>query len=446
MISKRLLVLSVLIISAMLINACSPPAVPPGDPEALIQTSVLQTRQAIASATPATPTAAATVTDTLAEPTRPVPMVTLTFTPTPPATGTPAPAPVLGALIEASFGGTETLPEGWPEQLTLSLPETVEGDGCVRLEELQLGFEARNYSLPAGKAEWCVCGLQAEPGTPLLGQLTGPAGVTETLTTFLQAGSTGGACFHFVHVFPPDTPRQPHEFRTQADGIELVDRFVPWAGVFLFENWQPQEEVAVQVYEQESGFFLGAEAFAADEDGRLVIQVGRLYPEQQVFLVAMGAADYRIAADPPGQRRLGFQNAGNEVEGELVDFNSGAVFEPRAEDDPFAPTPTNWLTWCREGAPSQVYLGDVVQVLPDTPVQASLRRQPSKNARISKYLQPGDRMVILEGPKCILDMVWWYVEMVNQDVEGWLLETEERTFFVEPVIMPNRPENRRSNP
>ncbi|HSO27922.1 MAG TPA: hypothetical protein VLS48_07605 [Anaerolineales bacterium] len=438
---NRFRFLNFIIMIGFLLSACGAPASPAIDSEAFIQTSVLQTRAALASDTPPPP-AATTPPPTVIQPS-PLPSAAPTASPT--ATATPVRNLVLGQLIDASRPERAFAPESWPAQLQLNMASSPEAERCQTLSELQLSFEPRDYSLPGGKADWCLCGIDAEPGDALVGSLAGPDGATATLTTTLEAGQDEKACFHFTHTFPLDTPRQVHEFRTTVAGLELIDRFIPWAGVFVFDGWQAEEEVEVQVYEPD-GDFMGGKQLTADDQGRLVVQVKRPTPEQPLLVVAAGLSGVQIALDPLEQKRLGFQNSDSLVSGDLVDLASDAPFTPIIAGDLFAPTPTDWLTWCSSGVPSRLYVGDIVQALADTPVQPTVRRQPGKNARIMVYLEPGETMQILEGPKCILDMVWWRVVMLDRDVEGWLMEVEERDFYVEPILSPNKPENRRSNP
>ena len=51
-----------------------------------------------------------------------------------------------------------------------------------------------------------------------------------------------------------------------------------------------------------------------------------------------------------------------------------------------------------------------------------LREMPSLNGNIKRYLQPGMKLQIIDGPAVVNDYNWWLVEIEESKIYGWVVE------------------------
>jgi sugar lactone lactonase YvrE len=62
-----------------------------------------------------------------------------------------------------------------------------------------------------------------------------------------------------------------------------------------------------------------------------------------------------------------------------------------------------------------------------------LHKEPGKDADLSGYIQPGQRVKIIDGPQCADGWVWWKVHNeINQD-EGWAAEGDSLEYWLIPL-------------
>ncbi len=85
------------------------------------------------------------------------------------------------------------------------------------------------------------------------------------------------------------------------------------------------------------------------------------------------------------------------------------------------------------GAPlSGLLLGDSVYLTPGTDLKTnSLRSQPGlKSSKIGEF-SIGQDAVILDGPRCADQIVWWRVR-TSASLEGWTAEGQGKSIFLTP--------------
>jgi hypothetical protein len=51
-----------------------------------------------------------------------------------------------------------------------------------------------------------------------------------------------------------------------------------------------------------------------------------------------------------------------------------------------------------------------------------LREMPSLNGQIKRYLQPGMKLKIVDGPAVVDNYNWWLVEIEESKIYGWVVE------------------------
>ena len=82
---------------------------------------------------------------------------------------------------------------------------------------------------------------------------------------------------------------------------------------------------------------------------------------------------------------------------------------------------------------SQLKVGMEAQVALEPPLPNRVRTNPNTNATILGYIDPGEKMEILEGPSCDQGWVWWKVRAFKDDLEGWTAEGDQDNYWLIPL-------------
>jgi hypothetical protein len=107
---------------------------------------------------------------------------------------------------------------------------------------------------------------------------------------------------------------------------------------------------------------------------------------------------------------------------------------PSATPTPL-PTATN-QAGCPGALPSRLQVGRTGVVSLDPPIANRVRREPDRNAEVLGQIMPGEKFIVLEGPRCADGWAWWRVRSRTQDLEGWSSEGDETTYWLLPATTP----------
>ena len=66
------------------------------------------------------------------------------------------------------------------------------------------------------------------------------------------------------------------------------------------------------------------------------------------------------------------------------------------------------------------------------PLANRVRRQPNTQSVVLGFLQPGEKMDILEGPVCYNNWIWWRVRSLETDLSGWTVEGDSADYWLVP--------------
>ena len=91
-------------------------------------------------------------------------------------------------------------------------------------------------------------------------------------------------------------------------------------------------------------------------------------------------------------------------------------------------------TWqpCPGTYPSRLHVGDHAYVSYDPPLSNRVRRQPNNQSVVLGFLQPGEKMEILDGPVCYNNWIWWQVRSLESDLSGWTVEGDSTGYWLVP--------------
>lgn len=89
-----------------------------------------------------------------------------------------------------------------------------------------------------------------------------------------------------------------------------------------------------------------------------------------------------------------------------------------------APEPTQ-----TPAVPTTVGIGVTVEVVNTDGLGLNMREGPGVTFAIVELLPEGTRLVIVDGPQEVDGFVWWKVQKVDSQVQGWVVEE-----YIKPVL------------
>jgi hypothetical protein len=108
------------------------------------------------------------------------------------------------------------------------------------------------------------------------------------------------------------------------------------------------------------------------------------------------------------------------------------------------PTPTNTPTitplptrpaaqLCPDAFPSRFVMGDQGAVSLDPPIRNNVRKDPGLDAELVGKLDPGEPFIVIGGPECKDQMVWWKVRSLETNLIGWTSEGQAGEYWLVPT-------------
>jgi hypothetical protein len=87
---------------------------------------------------------------------------------------------------------------------------------------------------------------------------------------------------------------------------------------------------------------------------------------------------------------------------------------------------------CEIGPYSRLVVGDRAHTLKEPPLPQRLHKEAAKETERTGWIQPGETVLILEGPVCAEDWVWWKVRTLTGGYTGWATEGDEDDYWLIP--------------
>jgi hypothetical protein len=158
------------------------------------------------------------------------------------------------------------------------------------------------------------------------------------------------------------------------------------------------------------------------------------------------ASGQKIAelATKPGLTRIFFGPGGvwtvSETEGLAFHIDQDAVSlisTVRVGNKPLptaTPAPRELeIQVCNSNYPTRLEAGANATVAEEPPIPNRVRESADKNSKILGELQPGESVILLEGPTCAGGWIWWRVQSnARTDLVGWTSEGDESGYWLVP--------------
>lgn len=109
------------------------------------------------------------------------------------------------------------------------------------------------------------------------------------------------------------------------------------------------------------------------------------------------------------------------------------TISPTETQIPATPTSSSWQACTNVEYLSQLRVGMHATIAMDPPLPNRVRTNPSTNATIIGYVDPGGEVEIIEGPSCEQGWIWWRIRELSTDLTGWTAEGDEEGYWLIPV-------------
>ena len=95
-------------------------------------------------------------------------------------------------------------------------------------------------------------------------------------------------------------------------------------------------------------------------------------------------------------------------------------------------TDDSWQA-CRNTYPSRLRISDQAYVSFDPPYPNNVREDPNMDAEVIGQIDPGEEILVLEGPACSNQWVWWLIRSRKTGLVGWTAEGDIENYWLMPL-------------
>lgn len=82
---------------------------------------------------------------------------------------------------------------------------------------------------------------------------------------------------------------------------------------------------------------------------------------------------------------------------------------------------------------SRLHVGDTAEVSNNPPLANRVRSDAGLEYEVVGSIEPGERSLVLDGPRCANNWVWWKVRSNASGLEGWTAEGDSDNYWLVPV-------------
>jgi hypothetical protein len=121
--------------------------------------------------------------------------------------------------------------------------------------------------------------------------------------------------------------------------------------------------------------------------------------------------------------------------GEIIETYSTGNTPPPSPTPTITNTPNPNLIWalCDQAFPTKLQVGIDAVVSDEPAIPNRVRVEPNFQSLILGYVEPGERVEILDGPVCQDGWVWWYINSQESGLKGWSSEGDGTDYWLVAV-------------
>ncbi len=160
---------------------------------------------------------------------------------------------------------------------------------------------------------------------------------------------------------------------------------------------------------------------------------------RQNFSAPHPADDLSTLFPPTGLATLTATSLNGSPEATLTTFptdtpDGGVILFPTETPHPtITATAQPWEACSGADYLSRVHVGDTVKVSENPPLANRVRSKADLNGSVLGYIQPGEEALVLDGPGCSNNWVWWRVQAKDTNLTGWTAEGDQSGYWLVPA-------------
>jgi serine/threonine protein kinase len=89
---------------------------------------------------------------------------------------------------------------------------------------------------------------------------------------------------------------------------------------------------------------------------------------------------------------------------------------------------------CPDSLPSYLVKGVTAMIAPFPQVANKIREGPGTDYSETGSLNPGEMVMVLDGPHCASHYVWWRVRSMSSGMEGWTADGNSQSHYLIPLV------------
>lgn len=106
---------------------------------------------------------------------------------------------------------------------------------------------------------------------------------------------------------------------------------------------------------------------------------------------------------------------------------------PETNGSEFWLVPIEKWNACSGALPSNLRVGDHARITIYPPISSRVRSEPGLNGSRIGSVDPGEEIVILDGPECQDNYVWWKIKATKTGLTGWAAEGDSQDYYIVPI-------------
>ena len=109
------------------------------------------------------------------------------------------------------------------------------------------------------------------------------------------------------------------------------------------------------------------------------------------------------------------------------------AWTPETDGEEFWILPVTTRQLCSDTLPTRLIEGQQAFVMEEFDLSNFIRQMPSLSSDIISRIQPGGKMMVLDGPVCSDGSNWWKIQTLATNVIGWTRENDARRYYLAPI-------------
>jgi hypothetical protein len=219
---------------------------------------------------------------------------------------------------------------------------------------------------------------------------------------------------------PINTPKPTNTPKSTPTIYMPLPTIDPELWIDIYAPYQSRLDIGDEAYVSES---LESSGIVYDNPYLASDKIGQIYPGEKVRIVGGPSSSSGLVWWIIESLKTGL--VGWTAEGDKNSYWLIPVVKNQSYLDKWAA--------CHASYQSRLEVSDKANVSTSSDLPNRVREGPYLTSDIVGRIYPGEEVIIIEGPSCSNDMVWWKIRSIDTGLIGWTSEGEKRTYWLVPL-------------